>query len=196
MAASIDITRTKGSTAPMTFTITDELGGVQSIANWSDFDLVVYVSPAKEYSRTVTFSDTGGGTFTEDVRVIVGDSELPTTLNRGTLVGSAAITVRSTGKPSPIDTYRMYVNNSRNARVDFSLPAGRSKSDIEEISWAVEEGTNIALGTQTLDARNITEIQLATSDRTGKGLIRCKATLENGEVLTEYFIVEVVDPYL
>lgn len=196
MPANIDINRTQGSTSKMTFTITDELGGIQPITNWTNFELIAYVNPAREYSRTVTFNDTGGGTFTEQVRVIVGDTELPDEISKGVLVGSAAITIRSNGAPSTVNTYRMYVNNQRNARVDFSLPAGRAKADIKSVSWAVEEGSNIALGTQTLDARNITQIQLATSDKTGKSLIRCKVELENNEVLTEYFIVEVVDPYI
>lgn len=103
MPANIDINRTQGSTSKMTFTITDELGGIQPITNWTNFELIAYVNPAREYSRTVTFNDTGGGTFTEQVRVIVGDTKLDadkeitvTTPSKRTVVvssGNAAIPV-------------------------------------------------------------------------------------------------------
>ena len=77
MAANIDINRDQGSTSTMTFTIVDEGGNAVDITNWTEFELVPFVSPAKEYTRYATFSDTGGGTFAETVRVIVGDTSLP-----------------------------------------------------------------------------------------------------------------------
>lgn len=55
----------------MLFTITNESGALVDISNWTDFELTPYIDPAREFSRTVTFNDTAGGTFSDTVMVIV-----------------------------------------------------------------------------------------------------------------------------
>lgn len=74
MPTNIDISRPEGSTAQLLFNIVDENGSAIDVTNWTNFELSTYIEPALEFDRTVTFDDTAGGTFSEDIRVIVGDS--------------------------------------------------------------------------------------------------------------------------
>ena len=76
MPTNIDISRPEGSTAQLLFNIVDENGSAIDVTNWTNFELSTYIEPALEFDRTVTFDDTAGGTFSEDIRVIVGDTSV------------------------------------------------------------------------------------------------------------------------
>lgn len=90
-------------------------------------------------------------------------------------------------------TFEMYVNSTRNASIDFKATAGRLGTSVSSVVWAVEEGSSITLGSDSL-SDNIAQVSLVSSSSTGCNLIRCIATMANGEVLPEYFKVKVNDP--
>lgn len=81
MPSTIDIFRPQGSTANLVFNIVDDEGNVVDITGWTNFELHTYINPAVEYDRTVTFTESVGGTFSEDIRVIVGDNRLVNEVN-------------------------------------------------------------------------------------------------------------------
>ena len=199
MAANIDINRDQGSTSTMTFTIVDEGGNAVDITNWTEFELVPFVSPAKEYTRYATFSDTGGGTFTETVRVIVGDTGIDpaygNAVETSNFEGVAFAHVISQGKPMKVRVFDMYINSRRDARIDFSLVAGRTSATLLGSFWEVEEGASVSLGTNFI-AGNATQTQLITSGRTGEALVRCVGYFDNDEIVPEYILIRVTDPDL
>lgn len=90
-------------------------------------------------------------------------------------------------------TFEMYVNNTRNAQIDFAVTAGRLETTLDSVVWAVEEGNSVVLGDAALSG-NIAQTGLVSTSKTGCNLIRCVATLANNEIVSEYFKVQVTDP--
>ena len=90
-------------------------------------------------------------------------------------------------------TFDAYINSTRKASIDFTGAAGRLGTSVSSAVWAVEEGNTVTLSGDVLSS-NIAQVSLICSSRTGCNLIRCVATMANGEVLPEYFKLNVIDP--
>lgn len=92
-----------------------------------------------------------------------------------------------------METHKVYINSKRRASINFEMTASRLKSSVASCVWAVEEGDSVSLDGEVL-ASNVAQIEVTASQRSGVNLIRCIATLDNGEVIPEYFKVNVIDP--
>ena len=90
-------------------------------------------------------------------------------------------------------TFEMPINSTRNATIRFTEAAGRLGTSVSSAAWAVEEGSSITLGADSL-ASDVAQVSMVSATTTGCSLIRCIATMANGEILPEYFKVDVFDP--
>lgn len=95
-------------------------------------------------------------------------------------------------KHASLSVHEMYISNTKNVVIDFSVLA--SGTSLSTANWSVQEGDSVSLGTPSL-ASNVATCALTSSSKSGCSLIRCIATMANGEVISEYFKMNVKDPY-
>lgn len=92
-----------------------------------------------------------------------------------------------------IKTLETYVNNQKDIEVDFSIDAGKSSTTVSSVAWAVEEGSSVTLGTPVL-ASGVATVPIITTDSTGCSLVRAKATFADGQIISQYRKINVIDP--
>lgn len=188
MPTNIDISRPEGSTAQLLFNIVDENGSAIDVTNWTNFELSTYIEPALEFDRTVTFDDTAGGTFSEDIRVIVGES----LVSDGIITPTPIYIYADVLADSEIKEYGVYSNNSWKASVDFTNPLSQLGGAVNSVAWSLEQGSSVTLGANVLQSP-VAQIAFTSGSVEGASLIKCEATLDTG-VVSEYFLIEVINP--
>lgn len=96
-------------------------------------------------------------------------------------------------KKLAIETLSLFVDNVKSYQFDFTIQAGLSGTTVSSVDWTIERGSSVTLGTPTLSA-NIAQIPITSGSTSGCSLVQCKATLADGQVISKYLSVSVIDP--
>lgn len=89
--------------------------------------------------------------------------------------------------------FEMYVNNARFATVDFGVAAGLSGTSVSSAIWSVDDGSSVTLSNETVSS-NVAQCLITSQAYGGCNVILCKATMADGQKISEYFKVKVSDP--
>lgn len=90
--------------------------------------------------------------------------------------------------------HEIFVENARVVEVDFAVTAGRSSTTVSSADWSVVEG-NVSVSNEGLVSAKATALVTAP-DSNGKALVRVLATMANGEKVSEYLELTIIDPSL
>jgi hypothetical protein len=94
-----------------------------------------------------------------------------------------------------IPTYEVPVDDERYADGDFTLSASRLGTTVSSVSWAVEAGTSASVsGTPVLIGAVSQALIVASPTVTGITTFKVRATMADGQIVSEYIKVDVVDP--
>lgn len=87
------------------------------------------------------------------------------------------------------------LSDKRDIEQSFVNLAGRNSTSVSSVNWTVEEGSSVTIsGVPSLSSNISTASILADSTLTGCSMLKIQATLADGQKISEYLQVDVIEP--
>lgn len=86
-------------------------------------------------------------------------------------------------------------NDIRAVEVDFSASCSDFDADVVSVTWSVEEGHTVTVESNTTLSGNKAEgFVRSVKGKLGPSLVKVQAVVEDGQLVSKYFKVNVVRP--
>lgn len=95
----------------------------------------------------------------------------------------------------PVLTYEQMTKGAiRQATVNFVSAGSLLSTSVSSVTWTVRDGSNlVSISNEALNTGVATATITANSDVTGCAVVQVKATMANGQTVTEHIQIEVVE---